>query len=142
MVFDSKADSAVAVMCWDNGGKRLVGLMVVRRADGYACFVEMPAELENLLQVVDVKLVEQHAAQLLAIACEGLAECDFDEDRVISPEFLQQGFEPAVPGTMRHIPAERIASNPMGITTWEAAGFLVDVGEIDLARVCRRTTIH
>jgi hypothetical protein len=26
------ADTAVAVMCWDNGGQRLVGLMVVRRA--------------------------------------------------------------------------------------------------------------
>jgi thermostable 8-oxoguanine DNA glycosylase len=142
MVDDERMDSAVAVMCWDNGGRRLVGLMIVRRADGHACFVEMPPDLEKLLTVIDVKFVEQHAAHLLAVAYEGLVDCEFEEDRVISREFLQQGFEPAVPGTMRHIPAERIASNPNGITTWEAAGFLVDVGEIDLARLRRGRILH
>jgi hypothetical protein len=59
------ADTAVALMCWDNGGRRLVGLMVVRRVDGHACFVEMPPVLEQRLAVIDVKFVEENAAQLL-----------------------------------------------------------------------------
>src|ERR1700720_4765604 len=54
----------------------------------------------------------------------------------------QQGYQPAVPGTMRHIPAELIASNPSGIATWQAAGFVVDVGEIDLAQYRQRKTVH
>jgi hypothetical protein len=136
------ADSAVALMCWDNGGQRLVGLMVVRRVDGHACFVEMPPDLEERLAVIDVKFVEENAAPLLAIAYEGLTACEFGEDRVVSLEFLRQGYYPAVPGTMRHIPAELIASNPAGITTWQAAGFIVDVGEIDLARYRRSKTVH
>ena len=57
-------------------------------------------------------------------------------------EFLLQGYQPAVPGTMRHIPARRIASNPSGIATWQAAGFIVDVGEIDLARYRQSKIIH
>jgi hypothetical protein len=43
---------------------------------------------------------------------------------------------------MRHIPAELIASNPEGIATWQAAGFIVDVGEISLERSRERRTIH
>jgi hypothetical protein len=142
MIEHDKTDSAVAVMCWDHGGKRLVGLMVVRRVDGHACFVDMPPDLEKRLEVIDVKFVEQHAAQLLAIAYEGLVGCEFEEDRVISREFWRQGFVPAVAGTMRHIPAERIASNPGGVATWDAAGFLVDVGEMDLAIHYQRKTVH
>jgi hypothetical protein len=60
------------------------------------------------------------------------------EDRVISREFLQQGYQPAAAGTMRHIPAELIASNPDGVATWQSAGFIVDVGEIDLDRSRQR----
>jgi hypothetical protein len=136
------ADTAIALMCWDNGGQRLVGLMVVRRLDGYACFVEMPPDLDERLAVIDVKFVEENAATLLAIAYEGLSACEFEEDRVVSGEILQQGYQPAVPGTMRHIPAELIASNPSGIATWQAAGFIVDVGEIDLERYRKSRTVH
>jgi hypothetical protein len=142
MIEHDKADSAVAAICWDSFGQRLVGLMVVRRADGHACFVEMPPDLEKRLEVRDVKFVEEHAAQLLTIAYEGLVESFFEEDRVISPEFLQQGYRPAVAGTMRHIPPELIASNPSGIATWQAAGFIVDIGEIDLVLCRRRRTRH
>ncbi|WP_158744946.1 hypothetical protein [Acidisphaera sp. L21] len=142
MIGADAMDSAVAVMCWDNGGQRLVGLMVVRRVDGHACFVELPPELEERLAVLDLKFVEDNAAQLLAIAYEGLSACAFEEDRVVSGGFLLQGYHPAVPGTMRHIPAELIASNPSGIATWQAAGFIVDVGEIDLAYYRKSKTIH
>ena len=142
MTGSDAADTAVALMCWDNGGQRLVGLMVVRRVDGHACFVEMPPVLEQRLAMIDVKFVEENAAQLLAIAYEGLTACEFEEDRVVSSDFLQQGYQPAVPGTMRHIPAELIASNPSGIATWQAAGFIVDVGEIDLAQYRQRRTVH
>jgi hypothetical protein len=142
MIGSDATDSAVAVMCWDNGGQRLVGLMVVRRVDGHACFVELPPELEERLAVLDLKFIEENAARLLAIAYEGLMACAFEEDRVVSAEFLQQGYQPAVPGTMRHIPAELIASNPSGIATWQAAGFIVDVGEIDLVRYRKSKTIH
>jgi hypothetical protein len=135
-------DTAVALMCWDNGGQRLVGLMLVRRLDGHACFVEMPADMEKRLAMIDVKFVEANAAQLLTIAYEGLTACEFEEDRVVSSDLLQQGYQPAVPGTMRHIPAELIASNPSGIATWQAAGFVVDVGEIDLALYRQRRTVH
>jgi hypothetical protein len=102
----------------------------------------MPADLEKRLAVIDVKFVEANAAQLLAIAYEGLTACEFEEDRVVSSDFLQQGYQPAVPGTMRHIPAELIASNPSGIATWQAAGFVVDVGEIDLALYRQQKTVH
>jgi hypothetical protein len=102
----------------------------------------MPSALEERLAVIDVKFVEENAARLLTIAYEGLTACEFEEDRVVSPDFLQQGYQPAVPGTMLHIPAELIASNPAGIATWQAAGFIVDVGEIDLALYRQHTTVH
>jgi len=142
MIETYSADSAVVVMCWDNGGQRLVGMMIVRRADGHACFVDLPPALEERLAVLDLKFVEENAARLLEIACEGLDDCEFEEDQIVPPEFLQQGYDPAVPGTMRHIPAEFIASNPSGIATWQAAGFIVDVGEIDLVRYRQRKTVH
>jgi hypothetical protein len=34
---------------------------------------------------------------------------------------------------MSLIPLELIATNPSGIVTWQAAAFIVDVGEIDLS---------
>jgi hypothetical protein len=142
MIATDPADSAVVVMCWDNGGTRLVGLMVVRRSDGHACFVELPDALRERLKTLDRQFVEDHAAELMAIAYEGLPDCEFEEDRVISGEFLQQGYQPAEAGMMRHIPAELIASNPEGIATWQAAGFIVDVGEISLERSHERRTIH
>lgn len=135
-------DSAVAVMCWDNGGNHLVGLMIVRRADSYASFVDLPPELEERLATLDRRYVQDNAEQLLAIAYAKLDECEFDEDRVISPEFLLQGHNPAVAGTMRHIPAELVASMAPGMETWQAAGFIVDVGEIDLARFSRKRLVH
>jgi hypothetical protein len=49
------------------------------------------------------------------------------EDRVISREFLQQGYQPAGAGMVRNIPAELIARSPDGVATWQAAGFIVDV---------------
>ena len=135
-------DSAVAVMCWDNGGNHLLGLMIVRRADSYACFVDLPPELEQRLAALDRVFVQENAEQLLAIAYAKLDECEFDEDRVISPEFLLQGHNPAVAGTMRHIPAELVASMAPGMETWQAAGFIVDVGEIDLTRSGRKRLVH
>jgi hypothetical protein len=138
MIATDPADSAVVVMYWDSAGKRLVGLMVVRRSDGYACFVQLPAVLEQRLKMLDRQFVEDHAAQLMAIAYEGLPVCEFEEDRVISREFLQQGYQPAAARTMRHIPAELIASNPGGVATWQSAGFIVDADEIDLDRSRQR----
>jgi hypothetical protein len=142
MTENNLANSAVAVMCWDSGGENLVGLMIVRRADGHACFVDIPPDLEKRLAKLDRTYVKDHAAELLALAYEGLPACDFEEDRVISEEFLQQGHQPATPGTMRHIPAELIASNPSGIATWQSAGFIVDVGELDLTRYRHGGLIH
>jgi hypothetical protein len=142
MIGTAPADSAVAMMCWDNGGKRLVGLMIVRRSDGHACMVDIPPALERRLATFDSKYVEEHAAELLAIAYEGLVEFSFEQDRVTSRDFLQHGYRPAVPGTIRHIPAEPAANDPSGIATWQTAGFIVDVGEVDLQRVRRQTTIH
>jgi hypothetical protein len=142
MIGTAPADSAVAMMCWDNGGKRLVGLMIVRRSDGHACMVEIPSALERRLASFDSKYVEEHATELLAIAYEGLVEFSFEQDRVTSRDFLQHGYRPAVPGTIRHIPAEPAANDPSGIAAWQAAGFIVDVGEVDLQRVRRQTTIH
>jgi hypothetical protein len=142
MIGTAPADSAVAMMCWDNGGKRLVGLMIVRRSDGHACMVDMPPALVSRLASFDSKYVEEHAAELLAIAYEGLVELSFEQDRVTSRDFLQHGYRPAVPGTIRHIPAEPAANDPSGIATWQSAGFIVDVGEVDLQRVRRQTTVH
>lgn len=142
MIGTYSTDSAVVVMCWDNGGQRLVGMMIVRRADGHACFVELPPALEERLAVLDLRFVEENAARLLAIAYDGLDDCEFEKDRVVSGEFLKEGYDPAMPGTMRHIPAELIASNPSGVATWQAAGFIVDVGEIDLTRYRQSKTIH
>jgi hypothetical protein len=142
MIGTAPVDSAVAMMCWDNGGKRLVGLMIVRRSDGHACFVDIPSTLERRLASFDSKYVEEHAAELLAIAYEGLVEFCFEQDRVTSRDFLQHGYRPAVPGTIRHIPAEPAANDPFGIATWQTGGFIVDVGEVDLQRVRRQTTIH
>jgi hypothetical protein len=81
MIATDPADSAVVVMCWDNGGKRLVDLMVICRSDGYACFVELPAALRERLRVLDRQFVEDHAAQLMAIAYEG---CRFASSRRIA----------------------------------------------------------
>jgi hypothetical protein len=134
--------SAVAVMCWDNGGNHLLGLMIVRRADAHACFVDLPPELEQRLATFDRKFVEDNAERLLEIAYAKLGECEFDEDRVISPEFLKQGHNPAVAGTMRHIPAELVASMAPGMETWQAAGFIVDVGELDLTRLGVKKMVH
>lgn len=116
--------------------------MIVRRVDGHACFVELPPALEERLAVLDLKFVDEKSAGLLEIAYEGVDDCEFEEDRVVPPEFLQKGYDPAVPGTMRHIPAELIASNPLGVAPWQAAVFIVDAGEIDLTRYRQRKTIH
>ncbi len=132
-------DSAVVIMAWDHGGKRLVGLMLVSRSDCHICFVELPPELEDRLAILDRGYVENHSAELLSIAYKQLAECDFDAERVVSTDFLRQGETPAAPGTMRHIPAERVAGNPRGVATWQQAGFLVDVGEINLEGLAPRT---
>jgi hypothetical protein len=43
---------------------------------------------------------------------------------------------------MRHIPSELIAGIPSGIPTWQSAGFIVDVGEIDLTHLGKRGTYH
>ena len=134
MVGSDAADSAVAVMCWDDGGRHLVGLMIVRRADGHACFVEMPVDLEQRLATLDRQFVAANADRILEIAYQGLPDCEFKVDRVISREFLLQGEQPATAGTMRHIPAALVAGDPSGVPTWRSAGFIVDVGEIDLAR--------
>jgi hypothetical protein len=142
MIGTAPADSAVAMMCWENGGKRLVGLMIVRRSDGHACMVDMPPTLVSRLASFDSRYVEEHAAELLAIAYEGLVEFSFEQDRATSRDFLQHGYRPAVPGTIRHIPAEPAANEPSGVATWQSAGFIVDVGEVDLQRVRRQTTIH
>jgi hypothetical protein len=136
------ANSAIVVVCWDNGGAHLVGLMVVRRSDGHACFVELPPELERRLATLDRQFVEDNAAQLLNIAHSGLSDCEFEEDQVISRDFLRQGHEPAAAGTMRHIPSELIAGTPSGIPPWQSAGFIVDVGEIDLAPFGKRGSYH
>ncbi len=136
------SDSAVAVMCWDNGGMHLVGLMVVRREDGHACFVELPPELEERLAMLDRQFVVDNGARLLKLAYEALLVCEFREEEVISREFLQQGHQPATAGTMRHIPAERVPGNLPGVETWQAAGFIVDVGEIDLAHLRRGQAYH
>ncbi len=136
------ASSAIVVACWDNGGAHLVGLMVVRRSDGHACFVELTPELERRLATLDRQFVENNAAQLLNIARSGLTNCEFQDDPVISPDFLRQGHQPAAAGTMRHIPSEMIAGTPSGIPTWQSAGFIVDVGEIDLTHLGKRETYH
>lgn len=107
-------EAAVAVMCWDNGGNHLLGLMIVRRADAHACFVDLPPELEKRLATLDRQFVEENAERLLEIAYAKLGEREFDEERVISPEFLLQGHNPAVAGTMRHIPGELVASMAPG----------------------------
>jgi len=142
MTENDLADSAVAVMCWDSGGENLVGLMIVRRADGHSCFVDIPPDLEKRLAKLDRTYVEDHAAELLAIAYEGLSTGEFEEDRVISKKFLQQGHQSAMAGTMRHIPAELIANNPFGIADWQSAGFIVDVGELDLTRYRHGRFVH
>lgn len=142
MIETNLSDSAVALMCWDNGGMHLVGLMVVRREDGHACFVELPPELEQRLETLDRQFVADNAAQLLKLAYDGLSVCEFAEEDVISREFLQQGHCPATAGTMRHIPAERIPGNLPGIETWQTAGFIVDVGEIDLTCFRGGQTYH
>jgi hypothetical protein len=116
--------------------------MIVRRSDGHACMVELPPALERRLASFDSKYVEEHAAELLAIAYEGLVEFSFEQDRVTSRDFLQHGYRPAVPGTIRHIPPEPTPNDPSGVATWQNAGFIVDVGEVDLQRVRRQTTIH
>jgi hypothetical protein len=79
---------------------------------------------------------------LPAIAYEDLVEFSFEQDRVTSRDFLQYGYRPAVPGTIRHIPGTPAANDPFGVATWQTAGFIVDVGEVDLQRVRRQTTIH
>ena len=135
-------DSAVAVMCWDNGGNHMLGLMIVRRADAQACFVDLPPELEQRLATLDRMYVQENAERLLEIAYAKLGECEFDEDRVISPEFLLQGHNPAVAGTMRHIPAELVAAMAPGMATWQAAGFIVDIGEIDLTHFVDKRIVH
>jgi hypothetical protein len=142
MIGTAPADSAVAMICWDNGGKRLVGLMIVRRSDGHACMVDMPPTLVSRLASFHSRYVEEHAAELFAIAYEGLVEFSFEQDEVTSRDFLQHGYRPAVQGTIRHIPAEPAANDPSGIATWQSDGFIVDVGEVDLQRVRRQTTIH
>ena len=68
--------------------------------------------------------------------------CEFQPDEVISSDFLLQGYNPATAGTMRHNPAERVASEPRGITNWQRAGFMVDVGEVDLTPLRQASTIH
>ncbi len=142
MIETKLTDAAVAVMCWDEGGKRLLGLMIVRRSDGHACFVKIPRDLEMRLATLDRQFVEDNASKLLDLAYEGLSICEFAEERVISREFLQQGYHPATAGNMRYIPAKLVAANPTGIATWQAAGFIVDVGEIDLARFRQMKTLH
>ena len=142
MIEMKPSDAAVAVMCWDEGGKRLLGLMVVRRSDGHACFVKIPHELELRLETLDRKFVEDNAVMLLELAYEGLLERELSRDQVISRGFLQHGYHPATAGNMRYIPAELVAANPGGIATWQAAGFIVDIGEVDLARVRRMKTLH
>jgi hypothetical protein len=117
------ADSAVVVMCWDNGGKGLVGLngdsserrlRVLRRVTGR------------------VTRASEGAGSAVCRGSRGAidGDCEFEKDRVISREFLQRGYQPAEAGMMRHIPAELIASSPDGVPTWQAAGFIVDVGPL------------
>jgi hypothetical protein len=142
MIGTAPADSAVAMMCWEDGGKRLVGLMIVRRSGGHACVVDMPPALARRLVTFDSKYVEEHVAEFLAIAYEGLVEVSFAQDRVTSRDFLQHGYRLAVPGTIRYIPAEPAANDPSGIATWRTASFIVDVGEVNLQRVRRQTTLH
>ena len=108
--------------------------MIVRRADAHACFADLPPELEKRLATLDRKFVEDNPERLLKIAYARLGECEFDEEKVISPEFLKQRHNPAVAGTMRHIPAELVASLAPGMETWQVTGFIVDVGELDLTR--------
>jgi hypothetical protein len=135
-------DTGVAVMCWDTGGTHLLGMMIVRRHDGHACFVDMPAEWEARLATLNRQLVEENASALLAIAYAALPMCEFQPDEVISSDFLLQGYNPATAGTMRHIPAERVASEPRGITNWQRAGFMVDIDEVDPTPLRQASTIH
>ncbi len=74
MIGTTLSDSAVVVVCWDNGGMHLMGLMVVRREDGHACFVELPPELEERLATLNRQCVADNAARLLKLACDGLSD--------------------------------------------------------------------
>jgi hypothetical protein len=107
-------DTGIAVMRWDTGGRYLLGMMIMRRRDVHACFVDMPPEWEARLKTLNRQLVEENADALLAIACAGLPMCDFEPDKVITADFLQQDYRAAAPGTIRHIPADRVASEPSG----------------------------
>ena len=98
MIETYSADSAVVVMCWDNGGQRLVGMMIVRRADGHACFVDLPPALEERLAVLDLKFVEEKAARLLEIAYEGLDDCKFEGDQIVPPRVSPAGVRPCGAG--------------------------------------------
>jgi hypothetical protein len=135
-------DTGIAVMCWDRGGTHLLGMMIVRGRDGHACFVDVPSEWEARLKTLNRQLVEENAEALIAIAYTGLPMCDLEPDKVITADFLQQGYRPAAPGTMRHIPADQVASEPSGISNWQRAGFLVDVGEVDLTPLRQAFTVH
>ena len=81
----------------------------------------------NCLLVLDVKFVEANARQLLTLAYAARGE----SSRIV--RLAWSSCERDQPAVMSHIPLELIAGNPSGIVTWQAAAFIVDVGEIDLS---------
>ena len=78
----------------------------------------------NCLLVPDVKFVEANARQLLTLAYAA---------RSVRVRIAWSSCERDQLAVMSHIPFELIAGNPSGIVTWQAAAFIVDVGEIDLS---------
>ena len=115
--------------------------MVIRRSDGYGCLAKLPPDLEKSLAVLDTECVVKNAAAILAAVYEVLPTCTF-ELGAVSTEFLEDGYNPTIPGALRHIPSE-VAARSMGHEpTWRHMGYAVDVGDVDLDRVEKSTLIH
>jgi hypothetical protein len=134
--------TALAAVCWDDAGKHLIGLIVVRRSDGHACLIDLPEEMQQQLATVDPVFVTEHAAQLLALVYRELPRCVFEVEEALPPDFLSQGQNPAEAGAMRYVSADNLIGNVRGMPNWNAAGFVVDIGEIDLSQTPDHEVIH
>ena len=131
---EEDSDKALVAVSWNDGGINLNGVMVIRYRDGFGCYANLSDALMDRLETLDRRFVMDNAGRILREVYEVLPFCIFRPDRIVSPEFLLEGLQPAVAGTMRHLPKERIACEMMHVPHWRTAGYVVDVGEVDLSR--------
>jgi hypothetical protein len=131
--------SAVVSVCWNNGGNKLIGLLIVRRTDGHSVFMRLPMDLEKKLDTLDRHAVARHSSWLLETAAAMMATCDYEADDLIPADYLLEGDCPATLGTMRHIGGG--IDDVRGRRSWRDTLYLVDVGDVDLEH-WRAANVH